>query len=64
MKEQLLLTPKTRFPCVYYHARLDPMSLSPSSLEEECISVLLSGQKLLNGLKFLIEMWAVLTKPS
>ena len=45
-------------------AALDPPLLSPSPLEEERISVLLSGRKLLNDLKFLFEIWTLLIKPS
>ena len=40
------------------------MSLSPSSLGEECISVRFFRRDLPNGFEFLLEIWALLTKPS
>ena len=46
MKPQSALTLKTAFLCVEYHAHLNTMTPSTSSIEEWCISVALPEEKL------------------
>ena len=51
MKPQPLLTPKIRFPCVYWHAHFISNVLQFFILQEGCTSVVLSEQKILNDLQ-------------
>ena len=65
MKSQPLLNPNTRFfLCLVLMFVFCAISLSPLSLEEECIFVHLTERNLQNSFEFTFEIWPLLTKPS